>query len=288
MNDTASGAGAPWQKEARYWLRIGALPVVVVVGIWVLIGFLPWTVADVQKASRFGDSVGFISSVFSAISLVGILIAIVLQSQELKLQRKELRATRQEMKAGTTAQERSEEALAQQVRFLFLTTYINGLNTAIACYDDMLTRSELEWSQNHWLFRLTPLRQEVTSLVERLRPLAVQLMADSPARGEHLVARLVGCSDYLRRVPAGDRQNAHAWQVAFDDVTEELAAIATLAAHVSTAQKALVSEAEHLKNLQKSLPKDGELAPEHVKAIDEAILHFEVVQQAVSIALAVP
>ena len=28
MNDTASGAGAPWQKETRYWLRIGALPVV--------------------------------------------------------------------------------------------------------------------------------------------------------------------------------------------------------------------------------------------------------------------
>jgi hypothetical protein len=211
----------------------------------------------------------------------------VLQSQQLKLQREELRATREEINRFTTAHQKTEEAQAQQVRFLFLATYLNGLNTAIDCYEDIQSRSEVSWSQSHWMFKLRPLRQEVASLVDRLRPFAVQLMADSPASGEHIVARLAGCSDYLRSIPAGDRQASQVWQMALDDVTEELTAIGMLAAHVSTARNALITERDHLKQLQKSLPKEGEFSAEHARAIDDAIQHFEVVRQAVSIALAV-
>ena len=112
-------------------------------------------------------------------------------------------------------------------------------------------------------------------------------MADSPASAEHIVARLLGCSDYLRGVPADWRLDANVWRVAFDDVAAEITAIASLAQHVPTARSAVVSERDYIKYLLTVLPQEGTLSDEQQKFIDDAVQHFEVVRQAVCAALGV-
>jgi hypothetical protein len=297
MNDPASnapqqfesGTRAPRPNDpaARFWIRIVGWSVVIAMGMWGLLATILWLTKGAVAASRFGDNFGFVNSLFAALALVGVEVAIILQIQELKLQRKELRASRKEMKRSTTAQQVLEEALTQQVRFFSLTAYMNALNTAIEAYDDMLKRSTEEHSRHHLLFRQSLLRQEVAFLMDQLRPFAVQFVADSPASAEHIVARLLGCSDYLRNVPEGWRSNAKLWYLAFDDVADELTAIASLAQHVPTARNAVVSERDRIRYLLTVLPKEGTLSNEQRKFIDDAVQHFEVVRVAVCAALGV-
>lgn len=65
------------------------------VGVVVLWLMSWWYVERYQKASgTFGDMFGFVNSMFSGLAFAGIIITILLQSDELKEQRIELRLTR--------------------------------------------------------------------------------------------------------------------------------------------------------------------------------------------------
>ncbi|MCK5146918.1 hypothetical protein KAR48_09185 [bacterium] len=50
-----------------------------------------------ESVSSFGDSFGCVSALFSGLAFVGLIVAILLQMEELKLQRKELSLTRDEL-----------------------------------------------------------------------------------------------------------------------------------------------------------------------------------------------
>jgi hypothetical protein len=96
--------------------------------IW-LLGGLPWYYANDETAARFGDSFGAVNSLFSGFALAGVVIAILLQSQELALQREELEATREELKRAAEAQEASQKALAQQTELMFLSSYLTAVES---------------------------------------------------------------------------------------------------------------------------------------------------------------
>ena len=58
-----------------------------------------------------GDIYGSVNALFSGFAFVGVVVAIVLQSQELRLQREELAANRTELARTADAQSRTQEAL---------------------------------------------------------------------------------------------------------------------------------------------------------------------------------
>jgi hypothetical protein len=67
-----------------------------VIGLW---GFSWWYVSKYQAdPGAFGDMFGSINALFSGLAFAGIIITIILQSQELKEQRRELKLTRREFK----------------------------------------------------------------------------------------------------------------------------------------------------------------------------------------------
>ena len=83
---------------------------------------------------QFGDMFGAVNSLFSGLAFAGVVIAILLQREELqqqreelKLQREELKLTRVELKRSASAQEKSEEALREQAGQLAHSARIQGL-----------------------------------------------------------------------------------------------------------------------------------------------------------------
>ncbi len=82
---------------------------VAVLGIWALSGL--WIYAEFNdSASRgtFGDMFGAVNALFSGLAFLGLIVAILLQYQELKEQRREIRESR-------IAQQASAVALASQL-----------------------------------------------------------------------------------------------------------------------------------------------------------------------------
>jgi hypothetical protein len=79
--------------------------------LWFGLTFFPnW-----ERRGQFGDLFGSVNALFSGLAFLGVVVAILLQRQELSLQRQELRLQRQEMIASReqlTAQASAQYALA--------------------------------------------------------------------------------------------------------------------------------------------------------------------------------
>jgi len=71
---------------------------------------------DWQKSAAFGDTFGFINSLFSGLALAAIIFTIYLQKNELELQRKELKFTRKELNRTANAQEQNLKMINEQLR----------------------------------------------------------------------------------------------------------------------------------------------------------------------------
>lgn len=113
-------------KFAKLFLVYAILPAAVfgsVFAAWWFFGHKPreWFPSESgAEAGAFGDSFGFVSSLFSGLAFAGVILALVMQSRELSLQRQELKETREELRKTADAQEATMRTLA-------LTGYINAL-----------------------------------------------------------------------------------------------------------------------------------------------------------------
>jgi hypothetical protein len=88
---------------------------VAIFAIWALAPLIVWAVTpvlmthfapDMEKSGQFGDLFGSINALFSGLAFGGIIVAILLQREELKLQREELASTRRELQRTADTQER--------------------------------------------------------------------------------------------------------------------------------------------------------------------------------------
>lgn len=85
-------------------------------------GFQGWS-----ERGQFGDMFGGLNALFSGLAFAGVIIAIILQKEELRLQR-------EEMRRFAKAQEGSEEALKKQAEILISTAKLNSMNFILGNY----------------------------------------------------------------------------------------------------------------------------------------------------------
>ena len=85
-----------------------------------------------KEPGQFGDMFGAVNALFSGLAFAGVVIAILLQRQELKLQRKELKQTRQEFQQQTFEFEEQNKTLSIQK---FDNTFFNMLNLLASIID---------------------------------------------------------------------------------------------------------------------------------------------------------
>jgi len=89
----------------------------IIIIAWIITGIVLWLVfKDWQKSAAFGDTFGFINSLFSGLALAAIIYTIYLQKNELELQRKELKFTRKELSRTANAQEQNLKMINEQLR----------------------------------------------------------------------------------------------------------------------------------------------------------------------------
>lgn len=105
---------------------------VAIFGLWLILGLLPVLIWGVDAtAGQFGDMFGAVNSLFSGFALAGVVVAILMQKEELELQRKELVFTRAELEKSAAAQASTANTMLQQAE-------ISRKNTLLAAYTALL------------------------------------------------------------------------------------------------------------------------------------------------------
>lgn len=111
---------------------IAIFAVIFVVGLFVGNYFYAKSLNDPDKQSAFGSQFGATAALFSGLAFVGVIYAILLQSQELRLQREELKLTRKEMEETREEIEGQKKALELQsetmIKQQFESTFFTILN----------------------------------------------------------------------------------------------------------------------------------------------------------------
>lgn len=120
---------------------LGVLAAIVLV-VWALAGIVLYSVLPSwTERGQFGDMFGAINCLFSGLAFAGVIYTIYLQRHELSLQRKELELTRSQLARAADAQEKSEQALALQVRVLRDTAQLSALGSIIEHYSLRIART---------------------------------------------------------------------------------------------------------------------------------------------------
>ena len=110
--ENVNSAGSGWR-----WLAVGTTVLLVVTGAWVVVGWvLPqyYFGDDTVDQGARGDAFGAVSALFSGLAFAGVIVAILMQRQELELQRLELKQTRSELRGQKEALQHQLAALNQQ------------------------------------------------------------------------------------------------------------------------------------------------------------------------------
>ncbi len=94
-------------------LFIGILVVYVLFWYFTYDHFYKW-----EKRGQFGDMFGAVNALYSGLALAGIIITLLLQSQELRLQRKELRLTREQNEDNRKELEGQKKIMATQIKLM--------------------------------------------------------------------------------------------------------------------------------------------------------------------------
>lgn len=113
---------------------------VIIVASWAISGFLINKISANDRGT-FGDMFGAINALFSGLALAGVVVAIILQRQELMLQRDELVLNRNELQKSAAAQVGTAEAIREQLKIAKDSARLSALASLVGYYTDM--------SQNH-------------------------------------------------------------------------------------------------------------------------------------------
>jgi len=137
--------------------------ILIVIAIWTLSGIMIWLIFENwENSGTFGDTFGFINSLFSGLALAAIIYTIYLQKNELQLQRKELKFTRKELKftrkelkRTADAQELTVEMINEQLRLgnLPILNYSSEIQTTLNCFTILNESEKPTFDLDIWIFQ---------------------------------------------------------------------------------------------------------------------------------------
>ncbi len=116
--------------QASHLIRLAKLGAIAVALIWLASGLALYWVPD---RGTFGDMFGAVNALFSGLAFLGVVLAIVLQYEELKEQRREIQQSR-------IAQEETARALTAQLKLSGMRSKIESLNLLIEAKSRVLAR----------------------------------------------------------------------------------------------------------------------------------------------------
>ncbi len=153
-------------------LLIALSAIIVVISLFAGNYLYGQSLEDDNKRSAFGSQFGAAAALFSGLAFVGLIYAILLQSQELRLQREELALTRKEMEETREEIEGQKKALELQSRtmikqqfeatFFIMFTQISQISTQLKSEEYTLDTIGEDFTRSRDLF------YEIHSTVSRM------------------------------------------------------------------------------------------------------------------------
>ncbi len=141
------------------WIIGGVITIAV---LWAGTGLgIYWLLPDATEHGTFGDMFGAINSLFSGLAFLGVIVAILLQKEELRLQREELEQTRAELR-------RSADAHEQTTKTMHTTAYLTAISATLNSYTELADREQHENFQPDTM-ALAETRAEMNHLLRGLR-----------------------------------------------------------------------------------------------------------------------
>ena len=136
-----------------------------------------------DKKGQLGDAFGAVTSLFTVLTFFYFVYTIDLQRQQLvyqkkdfKLQLKELQETREELKKQSIAQQKSEEALREQIEKQVLSTLLNSYTSR---FNTLLNKANAEFAFMNGVYQFADITTELTTLKEKINALEAKLEAQT-------------------------------------------------------------------------------------------------------------
>lgn len=165
-------------KSRSVYPLLGSI-VLIVLMIWIAYA-IALLCSDYQltECGQFGDMFGAVNALFSGLALAGVIVAILLQKDELALQRKELKDTREEMQRSTIAQDESQKALNKQVNMQALSIKISALSACLDSYNVLINEHQKNLDKGFQLGP-SPFSNNRKAAILELEALLARLKAES-------------------------------------------------------------------------------------------------------------
>ncbi|TWU08368.1 hypothetical protein [Stieleria varia] len=193
-------------KLFRHFSSLAKLLIISTLLVWIVVGFAPFLVYRWEffsepmmpdKLGEFRDAFGFTNTFFSGLAFGGVIIAIVLQTIELRYQRQEIR--------------RANKEYQEQTDTLQKTAYLNAASTLLQGY-----LAEVQFSQSN------AAKDKHTRLMRQLEVILTMLKSDFEGLDafDSGVEKSVAESKFTELI-----RRLHTAQAAFKDATEPDVAI---------------------------------------------------------------
>ncbi|GAB5404576.1 MAG: hypothetical protein Aurels2KO_28070 [Aureliella sp.] len=113
-----------------------------VVGFWLATAAAYWVVVELnpdhhQAVGTFGDSFGAVNALFSGLAFVGVIVAILIQSNELKLQRRELRLSRTQLRLTREELNGQKAQMVEQSKIMSRQPFENTFFKMLDSFDNI-------------------------------------------------------------------------------------------------------------------------------------------------------
>jgi hypothetical protein len=125
-----------------------------------------------------GDAMGALNTLFSGLALSAVVVAIILQQEQLKIQKTELNNTKDELRNQRIAQEKSAEEAKKLNEFTILATYIGQLGQA----NDNMDRQIIE------LKNAPVTRPQDLPRIDKAKAILRRLKQDNDKRAQGIVS----------------------------------------------------------------------------------------------------
>jgi hypothetical protein len=142
---------------------------------FIIYGTTVWLVfGKPDGAGTFGDMFGGFNALFAALAGVGVVMAILIQLEQLTIQRNELALQREELRLQRDEMAKSREQLAEQARvqqLSFWSTVVQLKFEALKCgnmADEMESLNNIPGTRTQWINKIRNRERIMTGYIEEL------------------------------------------------------------------------------------------------------------------------
>ncbi|MFK5920903.1 MAG: hypothetical protein QM496_01885 [Verrucomicrobiota bacterium] len=135
------------KEGTRKWYDPGMIAgyLALMVGLWFVLTGIIWCLSgDMNQAAAIGDSFGAVNALFSGIALVGVAVAVILQSTELRDSRIAQQKSAKELERQNEVQEIANKLKVYELELTIMSSRIDEANAEVMWHKEFIDKYNFE------------------------------------------------------------------------------------------------------------------------------------------------